>query len=776
MASASDHGNSIVIEDDSQFQQQLHQAGNRLVVVDFTASWCGPCRMMAPVFSNLSVKYSAAVFLTVDVDKCQRTAAQQGIRAMPTFFFFKNRKKVDEMQGANPTGLEDRINQWIGGAVETTTVDPKRVATGRSWDCFEQLLDNPPEVFMDVSQLLLKFASNIINNPDNPKYRAIRVSNKIFQSRLLPVNGAVECLFTMGFQERGDQLVCPQGESLENMLILQDALNDERSHRSAAREPEPTPTSTPTSTLAPVNQPQNNGPSCGQPTIVSSPTAYPSDKEKDFLLRLHSSLRHVLLYEDKDLQRRALEMIPLAELEKKAKEASERTKQGGDGGVDERDCLVLELLNWFKGTFFKWVDKPSCPSCGSLTFAVGVVPPTPEEMLWGAGNVESYKCLNCGKVTRFPRYNHPAKLLETRSGRCGEWANCFTLCCRAVGFEARHILDWTDHVWTEVYSVAQKRWLHCDSCENACDKPLLYEAGWGKRLSYIIAFSHEQVLDVTWRYSAKHEEVKKARNLVSEAWLVATLNRMTLEHQRNLSEARRKVLAERQVKELVEFFTIKSVRHDELQGRVSGSLAWRLLRGETKQQADEQKHEPYIYKPTDEEIKEKRLRLCFNCVMNKYFRGYDRKLDLSGWQSRVASFSSVTRKVERDWEMVYLARTETASTGHITWQIDLNSCDLVIDSVTVIARSDTFQTGRVDWKLSGDEESQVEMLSGGQESTITSVLSGSKTLKLTAAFSGGKGDVAWQHAQIFRQSFNSQSEYPLDILVFMKEPARNTHL
>lgn len=60
------------------------------------------------------------------------------------------------------------------------------------------------------------------------------------------------------------------------------------------------------------------------------------------------------------------------------------------------------------------------------------------------------------------------------------------------------------------------------------------------------------------------------------------------------------------MKELVEFFTIKSVRHDELQGRVSGSLAWRLLRGETKQQADEEKHEPYIYKPTDEEIKEKK--------------------------------------------------------------------------------------------------------------------------------------------------------------------------
>ena len=41
---------------------------------------------------------------------------------MPTFFFYKNRKKVDEMQGANPTGLEDRINQWIGGTVDTMVI------------------------------------------------------------------------------------------------------------------------------------------------------------------------------------------------------------------------------------------------------------------------------------------------------------------------------------------------------------------------------------------------------------------------------------------------------------------------------------------------------------------------------------------------------------------------------------------------------------------------------------------------------------------------------
>ncbi|XP_068751689.1 peptide-N(4)-(N-acetyl-beta-glucosaminyl)asparagine amidase-like [Montipora capricornis] len=766
------HGNAIVVDEDSKFQQYIDVAGNRLVVVDFSASWCGPCRMMAPIFAQLSVKYSAAIFLTVDTDQCKMTAKINGIRMMPTFFFYKNRKKVDEMLGADPTGLEDKINQWIGGAVDSVIVDPKRVAAGRSWDCFEQLLDNPPDVFMDVSQLLLKFASNIINSPDNPKFRSIRVGNKIFQSRLLPVNGAVECLFTMGFKERGNQLVCPQGESLENMLILQDALIDERARRSTNQEP----ASRPQGSQAP-GCPEEALTGCGQPSIISSLSASSTmDNEKDFLLRLQSLLQHVLLYEDEDLQRRTRNIIPITDLMKKAKESSEMTKRGGEAGVSEQDCLILELLNWFKGSFFKWVDKPLCASCGSITFAIGVVPPTPEEALWGAGNVESYKCQKCGKKTRFPRYNHPAKLLETRQGRCGEWANCFTLICRAVGFDSRHVLDWTDHVWTEIYSEAQQRWLHCDACENTCDKPLIYEAGWGKKLSYIIAFSHEQVLDVTWRYSAKHDEVRKARTLVSEDWLEKALATLTEERQINLSEERRKVLMERQVKELVEFFTIKTVRDGELQGRVSGDLAWRLLRGETKPQQEEYKHDPYIYKPTDEEIKEKRLRFCFNCVVNKYLRGFDRKLDISDWQSRVAAYNSITRKVETDWKMTYLARTESSSSGSITWQVDLTSCDLVIDSVTIVATSATFQTGQAEWKLSGDDESQSEILSGGRESTITSVLSGSKTLKLTATLSGGKGNVAWQHAQLFRQPLDSQSEYPLDVAIFLREPSRDTRL
>ena len=74
-------------------------------------------------------------------------------------------------------------------------------------------------------------------------------------------------------------------------------------------------------------------------------------QEIDFLLRLQSFLQHVLLYEDENLQRQTRNIIPLAELKEKAKESSEKTKQAGDSGVDERDCLILVLLDWFKGKY-----------------------------------------------------------------------------------------------------------------------------------------------------------------------------------------------------------------------------------------------------------------------------------------------------------------------------------------------------------------------------------------------------------------------------------------
>lgn len=113
------------------------------------------------------------------------------------------------------------------------------------------------------------------------------------------------------------------------------------------------------------------------------------------------------------------------------------------------------------------------------------------------------------------------KLIETKSGRCGEWANCFTAFCRALGHEARFVVDWTDHVWTECFIEETQRWTHMDSCENAYDTPLIYEGGWGKKLSYVIAVSKDEVVDVTPRYVLNKMMNRTRRTVYNEQWMKA---------------------------------------------------------------------------------------------------------------------------------------------------------------------------------------------------------------------------------------------------------------
>ena len=273
---------------------------------------------------------------------------------------------------------------------------------------------------------------------------------------------------------------------------------------------------------------------------------------------------------------------------------------------------------------------------------------------------------------RFPRYNHPEKLLETRRGRCGEWANCFTLCCRAVGFEARYVLDWTDHVWTEVFSTSQQRWLHCDTCENGCDKPLLYEAGWGKKLTYVIAFSKDEVQDVTWRYSANHDELLKRRTECRESWLVNTVHRLWLSKVSSLPESRRKVFRDRLVTELVEFLTPKSAENKEFSGRTTGSLAWRLARGEAGDLAAQKSNEPYIFRLTVEEKNRKLIHVKYSCARDRYVRISSDCQEENGFQSCTHNSQNIFRKEESDWKMVYLARTEGSTTAAISWKFDFS--------------------------------------------------------------------------------------------------------
>jgi peptide-N4-(N-acetyl-beta-glucosaminyl)asparagine amidase len=109
---------------------------------------------------------------------------------------------------------------------------------------------------------------------------------------------------------------------------------------------------------------------------------------------------------------------------------------------------------------------------------------------------------------------------------------------------------------------------------------------------------------------------------------------------------------------------------EEQDGRQSGSMAWRLARGEIQQSSRQ-----FIITPLEQEITDKLLHIRYNCAIDKYLR---HKQTVNGWDSMVYEITDVQRKVESDWKMAYLARTEGAGQASITWKFDLKSMYITI--------------------------------------------------------------------------------------------------
>lgn len=84
-----------------------------MVVVDFYATWCGPCKVIAPKLEELQNTYQGKiVVLKVDVDENEELTSRFNIQSMPTFVFIKNGAQVDSFAGANAEKLEKFIDQY----------------------------------------------------------------------------------------------------------------------------------------------------------------------------------------------------------------------------------------------------------------------------------------------------------------------------------------------------------------------------------------------------------------------------------------------------------------------------------------------------------------------------------------------------------------------------------------------------------------------------------------------------------------------------------------
>ncbi|KAF9178168.1 hypothetical protein BGZ51_007839 [Haplosporangium sp. Z 767] len=104
------------ISSEAELNSLLSSAGSRLVVVDFFATWCGPCKTLAPVLENLERKHTSTTFAKVDVDQAQDCAGKYSVTAMPTILFFKNRSEVGRVVGADVGKIQSLIKTYEGGS------------------------------------------------------------------------------------------------------------------------------------------------------------------------------------------------------------------------------------------------------------------------------------------------------------------------------------------------------------------------------------------------------------------------------------------------------------------------------------------------------------------------------------------------------------------------------------------------------------------------------------------------------------------------------------
>merc|ERR1712232_1391658 len=104
----------IDISSTEQFDEALKNAGDSLVVVDYSTTWCGPCKVIAPKFDEFSDKYPNAVFLKVVGDAspdASKLMKREGVRSVPSFHYFKNGEKIDVVNGANAEVIEAAITK-----------------------------------------------------------------------------------------------------------------------------------------------------------------------------------------------------------------------------------------------------------------------------------------------------------------------------------------------------------------------------------------------------------------------------------------------------------------------------------------------------------------------------------------------------------------------------------------------------------------------------------------------------------------------------------------
>lgn len=102
------------IKNIEDFEKKLANAGEKLVVLDFYATWCGPCKEMEGPLRKLTKDYKdKAIVLKINVDKFHEICDYYKVKSMPTFVFIKNKKRLASFAGADEMMLKQKVEQLV---------------------------------------------------------------------------------------------------------------------------------------------------------------------------------------------------------------------------------------------------------------------------------------------------------------------------------------------------------------------------------------------------------------------------------------------------------------------------------------------------------------------------------------------------------------------------------------------------------------------------------------------------------------------------------------